>query len=42
MLLAALGYLAPLPGAIAQEVLDLAAILNALRAAMEYRTLSDF
>lgn len=42
MLLAALGYLPPLTGAIAQEALDLVAILNALRAAMNERKLSDF
>ncbi|HEX5425503.1 MAG TPA: heavy metal translocating P-type ATPase [Candidatus Acidoferrales bacterium] len=42
MLVAALGYLPPLTGAVAQEALDLIAILNALRAAMEHPKLSDF
>jgi heavy metal translocating P-type ATPase len=32
MVAAALGYLAPIPGALAQEVIDVAVILNALRA----------
>ena len=30
---AALGYLAPIPGALTQEAIDVAVILNALRAA---------
>ena len=30
MLAAASGWLSPLPGAIAQEIIDLAAVLNAL------------
>lgn len=42
MIFAALGYLLPLSGAIAQEALDLAAILNALRAARTPHGLSDF
>lgn len=42
MIFAALGHLPPLPGAIAQEVLDLVAILNALRAARNLEGLSDF
>ena len=39
--LAALGYLPPVAGAIAQEVIDVAAVLNALRAAWPPRTLTD-
>jgi cation transport ATPase len=41
MFLAAAGHLPPVAGAIAQEVIDVAAILNALRAAWPPRTLSD-
>ena len=42
MLAAAFGYLPPLAGAIAQEVIDLAAVLNALRITIPARRLSDF
>jgi heavy metal translocating P-type ATPase len=42
MLMAACGYLAPVTGAIAQEVIDVAAVLNALRAAWPPRALADF
>ena len=42
MLLAATGYLPPLAGAIAQEVIDLAAVLNALRVTLPAARLSDF
>jgi cation transport ATPase len=42
MLFAAAGALPPVAGAIAQEVIDLAAILNALRMAAPPRRLSDF
>jgi heavy metal translocating P-type ATPase len=42
MLAAALGYLAPLEGAIAQEIIDLLAVLNALRVAVRRRELADF
>jgi heavy metal translocating P-type ATPase len=42
MLFAAAGALPPVAGAIAQEVIDLAAILNALRMATPPRRLSDF
>ncbi len=42
MLVAALGYLPPVAGAIAQEVIDVVAVLNALRAAFPPRNLSDF
>jgi heavy metal translocating P-type ATPase len=41
MALAARGYLPPVAGAIAQEVIDVAAVLNALRAAWPPRTLTD-
>ncbi len=39
---AATGYLAPVPGAILQEVIDVAAVLNALRVALPPRSLVDF
>jgi heavy metal translocating P-type ATPase len=42
MLLAALGYLPPVAGAVAQEVIDVLAVANALRVALPPRTLSDF
>jgi heavy metal translocating P-type ATPase len=39
---AGLGYLTPVAGAIAQEVIDVIAILNAFRAAIPPKTLSDY
>jgi heavy metal translocating P-type ATPase len=42
MLVAAAGYLPPVAGAIVQEVIDVAAVLNAVRAALPPRSLSDF
>jgi len=42
MLLASLGYLHPVGGAIVQEVIDVLAIVNALRVAMLPRSLSDY
>jgi heavy metal translocating P-type ATPase len=42
MFFAAAGYLPPVAGAIAQEVIDLFAILNALRAALPPKSLIDF
>lgn len=39
--LAALGYLPPVTGAIAQELIDVFAVLNALRASVAPRSLSD-
>jgi heavy metal translocating P-type ATPase len=42
MLVAAAGYLPPVAGAIAQEIIDLAVVLNALRVAIPPRDLSDF
>ena len=42
MLAAAFGYLPPIGGAIAQEIIDLAAVLNAVRAALPARSLTDF
>jgi heavy metal translocating P-type ATPase len=41
MLAAAAGWLAPVPGAIAQEVIDVLAVLNALRVAAVRRELND-
>lgn len=42
MAFAGLGYLSPVAGAIAQEFIDVLAVLNALRAAIPPKTLSDF
>ena len=42
MVLAAAGLLPPVAGAIAQEVIDVAAVLNALRVAIPPRTLTDY
>jgi heavy metal translocating P-type ATPase len=39
---AAAGYLPPVAGAITQEIIDLAAVLNALRVAIPPRVLSDY
>jgi len=40
--LAAAGYLPPVAGAIAQEVIDVLAVVNALRVAFPPRTLTDY
>ncbi len=42
MLVAAAGYLPPVAGALAQEVIDVAVVLNAPRAALPPRALSDY
>jgi cation transport ATPase len=42
MFIAAAGYLPPVAGAISQEIIDVVAVLNALRAAFPPRQLSDF
>jgi heavy metal translocating P-type ATPase len=42
MVLAAFGLLLPVAGAIAQEVIDVAAVLNALRTAFTPRSLTDY
>src|SRR5579859_4395071 len=42
MLFAVFGWLPPLTGAIMQEVIDLAAVLNALRITIHHAQLSDF
>src|SRR5436853_553614 len=42
MLWAATGHLPPVAGAVIQEVIDLLAVLNALRAAIPPRVLSDY
>ena len=42
MAAAALGYLPPIAGAIAQEIIDLAAVLNAVRVAIPPSSLTDF
>jgi cation transport ATPase len=41
MLVAATGHLSPVAGAISQEVIDVLAVLNALRAALPPRVMSD-
>jgi heavy metal translocating P-type ATPase len=42
MIFAALGYLPPVAGAIVQEIIDVVAVLNALRVAIPPKTISDF
>jgi len=42
MVAAAFGYLPPIGGAIAQEIIDLAAVLNAVRVALPADSLTDF
>jgi cation transport ATPase len=42
MFIALGGWLAPVAGAVFQEVIDLAAVLNALRAAVPGGELSDY
>lgn len=42
MVFAGLGFLTPVAGAIIQEIIDVLAVLNALRAAIPPKTLSDF
>ncbi len=42
MFAAAFGYLPPIDGAIAQEIIDLAAVLNAVRVALPSSALTDF
>lgn len=42
MLIAALGYLPPVAGAIAQELIDVVAVMNAVRAAWPPKSLTDF
>jgi hypothetical protein len=42
MAFAAAGYLPPVAGAIMQEVIDVVAVLNALRVSFPPRTLTDF
>lgn len=42
MLVAAFGYLPPVAGAVAQEIIDVLAVTNALRVALAPRSLSDY
>ncbi|MBI2479743.1 MAG: cadmium-translocating P-type ATPase [Planctomycetia bacterium] len=42
MFIAAAGYLPPVAGAVAQEIIDVVAVLNALRVAIAPKQLSDF
>jgi cation transport ATPase len=42
MMFASAGYLSPVAGAILQEVIDVAAVLNALRVAVPPKFISDF
>ena len=41
MMFAATGYLSPVAGAICQEIIDVLAVLNALRAAFPPKVISD-
>jgi hypothetical protein len=41
MLIAASGHLMPVAGAVSQEIIDILAVLNALRAVLPPRVLSD-
>ncbi len=41
MLLAATGYLPPITGAVAQEIIDTAAVMNALRVALPGKDLQS-
>ncbi len=41
MMFAAAGFLSPVAGAIAQEIIDVLAVLNALRAAFPPKMISD-
>jgi cation transport ATPase len=42
MLFAACGFLPPVAGAIVQEIIDVAAVANALRVAVRPKSLTDF
>jgi hypothetical protein len=42
MIAAAAGYLPPLEGAILQEIIDFAAVVNAVRVAFPVEVLTDF
>lgn len=42
MLAAAAGFLPPVAGAVLQEIIDLAAVINALRVAVPPATLTDY
>ena len=42
MIAASVGWLPPIGGAVAQEIIDLAAVLNALRIALPPADLTDF
>ncbi|MAS96758.1 MAG: heavy metal translocating P-type ATPase [Verrucomicrobiales bacterium] len=42
MIIAAFGYLPPVAGAISQEIIDVLAVLNALRVALPPKTLTDY
>jgi cation transport ATPase len=42
MVLAAMGFLPPVGGAVLQEIIDIIAVLNASRVALPPSTLSDY
>jgi heavy metal translocating P-type ATPase len=42
MIAAAFGYLLPIEGAIAQEIIDLVVVLNAVRASLPFKGMTDF
>jgi len=39
---AAMGFLPPIGGAVAQEMIDLLAVMNAVRVALPFKALRDF
>ena len=42
MAIAAMGWMSPVAGVVAQEAIDVGAVLNALRVALYHRRLADF
>jgi P-type E1-E2 ATPase len=42
MVAAALGFLPPIGGAVTQEIIDLLAVMNAVRVALPFKALRDF
>ncbi len=42
MIAAAFGYLQPIEGAIAQEIIDLTVVLNAVRVSLPFKRMTDF
>jgi cation transport ATPase len=42
MIVAAFGFLPPVAGAVTQEIIDVVAVLNALRVALPPKSLTDY